>query len=193
MEQLESGLSMARLLRTRDWSGATFSAFLPTGLPDDRAHAFDQPLGMSPPPHRSLGSSVVIQPVERATGATASLLVSECVDPGDACLIEDQIVSAIDARTVRPELCWLTRGAELYYVLQKGSTLLEAERALDAGTAFPTVAVATSVMEGSTKCGGELSDHALHQLVDSARIVVVGAYDREGYVIAEWHRGSVKR
>lgn len=180
--QLSRGLVLGRSLISR-LDGARYSAFLPPGISDSAAHSFADGLGLSPA--RSPSSQV--QPVVRPSGLLAQLLYEEIRRRAGLLVVEDHVATAgIPAVGERSGICQVTSGDDVYYLVNKATSSPEhVESALRRGTSYMAVAVLAGQQVGELECGSELSPLSLLQLANDASIVVIGAYDREGYVIAE--------
>ncbi len=184
--QLQNGLELARLISILHVDNASYWAYLPSDVSDDAAHDFVTALGMSPPPAKVAGSAVRIQPaLGDATPVVDDLM--ERLRAKDAVLVvEDHIRTATSGGTsVAREPCTVTHGQDLYYVVTADrASARSVGAALEAGTSYMAVAAVTvPLTEIDIRCGADLSDGELRLIAAATSAIVIGAYDREGYVI----------
>jgi hypothetical protein len=180
--QLALGLSLARSIDA-PLESARYTSFLPIGASEAAAHSFTDGLGLSP----SRAGDGSTQPVTRPTVHVVSFLGEEIQRSGSSLVVEDHIAHGgiPSGPSDRGSPCRFTCGEEVYYVVTPPSATSQAvDTALRRGTSYMAVAVLTEAGL-DLQCDSDVSPPAIAQLGGAASVVVVGAYDREGYLIVE--------
>jgi hypothetical protein len=187
--QLRSGLTLAQVLETRDWSTATFRAYLPAAVSHSSAHAFDHALGLSSQPAPIPGGHTRLQAVVSTRDETLRHLAASLRGGGTIGLVEDHVALASDVlRYGDGDQRWVRHRDEVYYVLDAERMAMQAvASSFLRGWSWMGIAVITtdSALPG---VGEELGEHGIRELSANATEVIVRAYDGEADVIATLDR-----
>ena len=112
------------------------------------------------------------------------------------CLFEEVLASRTDPTFPSPriqQLTWLTYNSEIFYILapqDNDATILETIKKANAGWYFLCIMADPPANFRITIAENQVTDDQLRILAEHAEKIVVGAYDREGYLI--WQRGTKK-
>lgn len=183
--QLSQGLALAGFLRRRLSGRTTYWTVAPSGTPSLRLHDFSSALGLSPEPVRVDGGGVRIQRVTRLAEPIADDLHSRLQHSGGLCIVEDHVRRSADLSPLVRLPCWIEHGEEVYYVMNASASTAAVEEGLSAGTSYMAIAIHAIDPFFQPSCGDPVAASVLESLADSATLIVVGAYDRESYVVAE--------
>lgn len=193
-EQLAGGLTFSRLLLGHlDLERGEAVTHLPPGVALAEAVKFDQGGKLPYPPSatRELADGRRMVKVQTTRGHLARLLAEGLAVPGRVGLLENATASREDPWLHGLRVATVFVGQEVYHWLAGPVSAQAADEAIKrAQSPFQFVGALSSLAAGhdSPADRGELAPEMLHGLAEATRMIFVGAYDGEGYVI--WRSGT---